>query len=73
MTAKVTKGTFISTTANRQDAQEVAPAAYGKPNDSNRTWRKPKDLKAFFSGYALKHSGENLGRRANPAIQDMIA
>nr|DAV80990.1 MAG TPA: hypothetical protein [Caudoviricetes sp.] len=36
-----------------------------------RTWRKPKDLKAVFSGCALKNSGENLGRRANPAMQDL--
>ena len=34
-------------------------------------WRKPKDLKAVFSGCALKNSGENLGRRANPAMQDL--
>nr|DAK02880.1 MAG TPA: hypothetical protein [Caudoviricetes sp.] len=28
-------------------------------------------MKAVFSGCALKNSGENLGRRANPAMQDL--
>nr|DAL27388.1 MAG TPA_asm: hypothetical protein [Caudoviricetes sp.] len=28
-------------------------------------------MKAVFSGCALKHSGENPGRRANSAMQDL--